>query len=179
MKKLIILSILSMVSSGKVNAQESGLERFEFLIGHYAGTGEGFSSGQSRIQSSFEYVMDKKYIKVTNHSVFEPNEENPEGSMHEDWGIISYDRNRKAYVFRQFHSEGYVNQYVLNDSLSNDTTFIFESEDIENFVEGGTARFTIHKHKKGKIETVFDVSFPGRGYTCYGRNDLFLNNDLH
>ncbi|MGH8247883.1 MAG: hypothetical protein ACREUU_15795, partial [Gammaproteobacteria bacterium] len=35
--------------------------------------------------------------------------------VHEDWGVISYDRARRTFVFRQFHVEGFVNQYVLQE----------------------------------------------------------------
>lgn len=52
--------------------------------------------------------------------------QNPEGEIHEDYGIISSDEARKVFVFRQFHSEGFVNQYILNDSLSNNKTLIFQ-----------------------------------------------------
>ena len=34
--------------------------------------------------------------------------------MHEHWSFFSYDRARKALVLRQFHQEGFVNQYVLD-----------------------------------------------------------------
>jgi len=175
-KKYTALSILCLLLTlpfSTIKAQESNWAEFDYLIGNWIGSGEGFSSGQSSIQSSFEYLMNNKYIKVTNRSVFKPSDKSPEGSIHEDWGIISYDKNRKVYVFRQFHNEGFVNHYILNDSLSNDLVLIFETEVIENFVEGGTARFTIIKHEEEYIETVFDVSFPGKDYTCFGRNELY------
>ena len=63
-----------------------------------------------------------------------------------------------------------VNQYVLNDSLSNETKFVFETEEIENFVPGGKARWTINKIQDNQIETIFDVSFPGEEYACFGTN---------
>jgi len=45
---------------------------------------------------------------MTNISVFEPNDKNPEGSLRRDLGIISYDKNIKLFLFWQFHTEGYV-----------------------------------------------------------------------
>jgi hypothetical protein len=174
MKRPILILLLSIFSLSFLIAQENKWTQFEFIIGDWSGTGEGFSSGKSSINTSFEYLMNNQYIKVTNKSVFGPSENNPKGSTHEDWGIISYDKNRKKYIFRQFHIEGFVNQYVLSDSLSDDSTLIFNSETIENFVNGGTARFTIIKHKQNHIETVFDVAFPEGEYTCFGRNHLYI-----
>jgi len=87
--------------------------------------------------------------------------------------LISYDAERNVYVFRQFNIEGYVNQYLLIDSLSTDEKFVFETESIENFPSGGRARWTVIKKGEGKIETVFDVSFPGKEYTCFGTNRLY------
>ena len=96
----------------------------------------------------------------------------PDGEHHIDKGLISFDENRKLIVYRQFHIEGYINQYVLNDSLSNDTVLVFETETIESFVPGGKARWTIKKIANDQIETIFDVSFPGEEYACYGTNVL-------
>jgi len=49
---------------------------------------------------------------------------------------------------------------------------VFETEEIENFVAGGKARWTIKKIADNKIETIFDVSFPNSEYTCFGTNNL-------
>jgi len=46
--------------------------------------------------------------------------------MHENWDIISWDRGRAKCVLRQFHVEGFVNQYIL-DSLSSDMFSIQET----------------------------------------------------
>jgi hypothetical protein len=63
-------------------------------------------------------------------------------------------------LFWQFHTEGYVIQFFLNDGSPTDSTFVFDSETIENFPEGGKARFTINIYEEKK-EIVFDVSYPG------------------
>ena len=115
--------------------------------------------------------MDGKYLEVKNESHFEPTEKNPDGEYHLDKGFISFDKNRKAIIFRQFNNEGYYNQYVLNDSLSNENILVFETEFIENFVPAGKAKWTIKKISENEIETIFDVSF-GKDYKCFGTNRL-------
>ena len=62
-----------------------------------------------------------------------------------DKGFISFDATRNLIVFRQFNIEGYVNRYVLDDSLSNELQLVFVTEAIENFMPGGEARWTIKK----------------------------------
>lgn len=169
-KKLIIL--LFVFSCSVATAQTNPFEKFNNLIGKWEGKGKGFGSSESVINSEFKLIMNSGYMEVKNHSEFKPTPENTKGEIHDDWGIISFDRTRKKFVFRQFHVEGFVNQYVLNDSLSSDTCFVFESEIIENFVPGGTARFTINILSQTEIETIFDVGMPGREMVCYGKNSL-------
>ena len=62
---------------------------------------------------------------------------------------------RKTFVFRQFHGEGFVNQYTL-DSLSGDKKMlVFVSEAIENIPQGWRARETyIHRNKRWYYRSV-------------------------
>ena len=169
--RFYILSLILLYSSA-LYAQETSLDSFSDLIGTWQGTGSGFSSSTSVVHSEFNWVMNKRFIEVKNHSEFKPTPQQPKGEIHDDWGIISFDSARKKIIFRQFHSEGFVNQYILNDSLSNEKTFVFESEAIENFVPGGKARFTINIKRSTEIETLFDVGFPGKEMACFGSNQL-------
>ena len=153
-------------------SQNSGLDRLNFLLGDWQGTGTGFGNATSEIEAHFKPVMDGKYIEVMHHSQFAPTDKNPEGDQHIDKGFISFDKSRKLIVFRQFNSEGYINQYVLNDTLCTDSVFVFETEIIENFVPNGNARWTIKRLADDQIETIFDVSFPGKEYACFGTNRL-------
>jgi len=173
MKFTKILTLFTLLfSTTFLFAQENPLEKFNTLIGKWEGGGSGFSSSKSVIQSEFNWIMKNTFIEVKNRSEFEPTPQQPEGEIHEDYGIISFDKARKIFVFRQFHVEGFINQYILNDSVSSESTFIFESESIENFVPGGTARFTINIKNESEIETIFDVGFPGKEMSCFGNNKL-------
>ena len=152
--------------------QEDAFSRISFLVGEWNGTGSGFGNQSSMIASVFKTVMNNNYIEVINHSRFAPTESKPEGETHIDHGFISFDKSRNTIVYRQFNNEGYINRYILVDSLSTDSTLVFETEEIENFVPGGKARWTIRKISENEIETIFDVSLPQRGYTCFGTNRL-------
>lgn len=178
MRNISIIAI-SLLFISFTFGQNSPLTKLNFLFGDWSGTGSGFGNNKSKIESSFHLIMDGKYIEVINESQFESTEKNPEGEHHIDKGFISFNKNRKAIMFRQFNNEGYINQYILNDSLSNDTTLVFETESIENFMPDGKARWTIKKINDNQIETVFDVSFPGKEFACFGTNVLNRKNKFH
>lgn len=167
---LLVVSLF--IFTGKVFPQEINFEKFNFLLGRWTGTGSGFGNEKSTIHSEFKLIMDGKYLEIKNNSIFDPTESKPEGEHHIDWGILSFDKNRERIIYRQFNNEGYVNQYLFNDSLSIDETLIFETESIENFPKGGRARWTIRKISINEIETIFDVSFPGKEFACFGTNRM-------
>lgn len=169
MKKVIVLFLLF---TTLIFAQESKYKKFDFLIGKWKGTGSGFGNEKSVIKSEFNFVMEGKYIEVINDSKFEPTAKKPNGEHHIDKGFISYNSTRDLFIFRQFHIEGFVIQYILVDSLSSNSKLVFESEEIENFVPGGKARWVISIVDGNAIETTFDVSMPNKGYQCFGENKL-------
>lgn len=167
--KFVILTLI--LSCGFVFAQTEKFDKLNFILGDWLGTGSGFGNNRSKIQSGYHLIMDGQYIEVTNESKFEPTDKKPEGENHLDKGMISFDKSRKKIIFRQFNNEGFYNQYVLNDTISNDSLLVFETEFIENFVPNGKARWTIKKISPMEIETIFDVSF-GKKYSCFGINKL-------
>ena len=75
--------------------QDNPLDRINFIIGEWTGSGSGFGNNTSTIESEFQYIMDNKYIEVVNESRFEPTENNPDGEYHIDKGFISFDKSRK------------------------------------------------------------------------------------
>ena len=174
MKKATLFALFMLLVSAFANGQTDPFEKLNVLIGDWTGSGSGFGNDRSKIESGFQYVMDAKYIEVINDSKFEPTTDNPQGEHHVDKGFISFDQERNLILYRQFNIEGYVNQYVLNLSESNDSTLVFETEEIEN-LSGGRARWTILIISDTKIETVFDVSFGGDEFTCLGINELERN----
>lgn len=172
MKRLTILLIAFLIVNGtNAFSQNSKFKKFNALIGNWEGEGSGFGNNKSKISSSFMFVMNNTYIEVKNDSKFAPTEKQPKGEHHIDWGMISYDKSRDKIVFRQFNIESFVNQYVLNEEKSTTNSFVFETENIEN-LSNGKARWTINVKDDKTIETVFDVSFSGDNYSCFGTNLL-------
>jgi len=172
MNKKVLLLVALFLLSVSAFSQENPLAKFDTFIGKWQGTGEGFGNATSVINSEFNKVLGDQFIEFKNHSEFKPTPQNQEGEIHDDWGMISFDQERGVVVLRQYHNEGFYNEYVLVDSLSTDKKLIFDTEKIENFVPGGRARLTITILSDTEIETTFDVGFPGKEMACFGKNRL-------
>ena len=175
MKKLLIFLVI--ISTVNTFSQENSLKDLQFIIGNWSGSGQGFSNSALTIKASYHFVMDNKYIEVKHESFFKPTEKNEKGEHHVDIGFISFDTSINNFIYRQFNNEGYMNQYVLKEELTTNMKLIFETEIIENFMAGGKARFTINKIAENEIETIFDVSFPNKEYSCFGTNNLKKLNE--
>lgn len=67
------------------------------------------------MERTYEFVLGGKFLFVQSKSTYPPQEKNPKGEIHGEWGFVSYNNARKTHVFRQFHVEGFVNQYVFNE----------------------------------------------------------------
>jgi hypothetical protein len=98
-------------------------------------------------------------------------EKNPAGEVHEDVGLFSFDKARKKIVFRQFHTEGFVNQYVA-DGDAKAGTLVFTTEAIENIPAGWRARETYILTGTDQLEEVFELAPPGKDFELYSRNRL-------
>src|SRR6187549_3750024 len=111
MRLAILLLVIPLVAEAQLTKSDSLWLPLRPLIGKWSGTGEA-PEGKGTYERSYQFVLNNKFIEVRNKSVYAPSKEKPAGYSHEDYGLISYDRARKAFVLRQFHSEGFVNEYV-------------------------------------------------------------------
>jgi hypothetical protein len=141
------------------------------LIGEWEGTGSG-PSGTSTATSYFKFVLGDQYIEVGNRAIFEPQEANPDGEIHEDRGFISFDAGRQKFVLRQFHVEGFVNQYVLDTVAGEGTRLVFVSESLENAPPSMRAKWTIEKTGADAYRSFFDLAMPGKEFVCFGQSEL-------
>ena len=136
------------------------------LEGQWRGEGNG-QPGQSTVERTYEFVLRGKYLSARNLSVYAPQAKNPKGEKHEDWGMFSYDANRKKLVLRQFHVEGFVNHYVLDRSSDDGKELIFVSEAIENVPAGYRARETYRFTDPNTFEETFELAPPGKDFEVY------------
>ncbi|MCQ3936779.1 MAG: hypothetical protein DPW18_06990 [Chloroflexi bacterium] len=142
---------------------------FDFFIGVWRGIGEGVP-GRSQVERTYEFVLDNRFVFARNKSVYAPQEKNPGGEIHEDWSLVSYDGARTTCIMRQFHVEGFVNQYVLDERSADGRTIRFVTESIENIPPGWRARETYQIVNADEFIEIFELAEPGKEFEKYSEN---------
>jgi hypothetical protein len=163
---LVTIALTSQVLSGQgpSPATEDPFQAIRFLLGRWEGTTEG-QPGKGTVSREYSTALNARFIRVRNRSTYPPQPANAKGEVHEDEGFISFDRSRKKLVLRQFHVEGFVNQYA-EDSTAPDR-LSFTSEQIENIPPGWRARETYIPRGPNAFEEVFELAEPGKAFEVY------------
>jgi len=142
-----------------------------FLVGSWQGTGSG-QPGNSQVERSYQFILNGKFLEERNKSTYPPQSQNPQGEIHEDLGLIGYDKARKTFVYRQFHVEGFVNQYVMDYLSPDGKTIVFTTESIENIPAGWRARETYQVLNPDEFTETFELAEPGKDFVLYVRNQF-------
>jgi hypothetical protein len=135
----------------------------------FEGKWEGAASGEpGKGISTREYKFDLagRFLVARNRAVYEPKSPGAKPEVHEDLGIFSYDRAAKKLVLRQFHGEGFVNEYTMEGELE------FVTVRIENIPPGWKAKEVYRVISKDEIEETFSLAQPGKDFAVYSRTVL-------
>jgi hypothetical protein len=162
-----VLATMSTLKGQQPASVADPFEAIAFLVGRWEGTSDG-QPGKGTVRREYLRVLNSRFIRVHNRSEYPPQEKNPKGEVHEDDGFLSFDRARKRLVLRQFHIEGFVNQYVQEPGA----TLVFTSEAIENIPAGWRARETYTVLGPDEFEELFELSEPGKAFELYSRARL-------
>jgi hypothetical protein len=166
-----ILAIAATHGTAQTSKADSVWLPVRAFVGSWKGEGGG-QPGNGIYERTYQFVLNKKFIEVRNRSTYPPSDKKPRGEVHEDVGYISYDKPRRKFILRQFHIEGFVNQYVL-DSISTDgKTLVFTSEAIENIPAGWQARETYRILDENRLEETFELAEPGKNFEIYSKVTL-------
>ena len=136
----------------------------EPLVGTWKGEGRG-PAGVSEVELACERVLAGRFLSLRAKAVFAGNEAHPEGEVHEDWAMLSYDSGREVFVLRGFYSEGYVNTYVLDMERAYDGELVFTSESSENAPPGMRARLTMTLVEGDVLEESLELALPGGDFS--------------
>lgn len=158
------------ISAQSSNTPSDSLAPVAGLVGQWTGASGG-QPGKGQVERQYERVLGSRFIQVRNRSTYPPQEKNPKGEVHEDIGFFSFDSGRKRIVFRQFHTEGFVNQYVMQPDPT-PTRLIFSSEAIENIPAGFRARETYLLSGTDHLEEILEIAEPGKDFEIYSRSRL-------
>lgn len=165
-RSLLLLAILAVSAATQSNQKPDVWELLKFFVGVWEGTSKG-QPGQGTCAREYQFALNGKFLQVRNNSTYAPQERNPKGEVHEDWGMFSYDRARKKFVLRQFHVEGFVNQYVDETLAADGKTLGFISENIENIPAGFRARETYRILNADEFTETFELAEPGKAFEVY------------
>lgn len=169
MQMIMFRALAAVLSFAAVlTAQTEAKPDFWKPVRFLAGAWEGDVNGQPGMGKSvreYRFVMNGKYLEVRNKSSYSAQPKNPKGEVHEDWGMISYDRSRKLLVLRQFHVEGFVNQYAADPG--GEGPLRFNSESIENIPAGYRARETYTIIGPNQFVERFEIAEPGKEFEIY------------
>lgn len=156
---------------GQGNSRDSIWIPFGVFIGNWAGKGGG-EPGQGEYEREYKFILKNKFIEVRNKSVLLPTRRGQSGELHEDIGYISYDKLRKTFILRQFHVEGFVNQYKLEGIFNSGKRIVFVSESIENMKPGWRAREIYEIISDKEISESFELAPPEKEFELYTRVTL-------
>jgi hypothetical protein len=166
----VALLVMPAVAGGQQSNATDPFAPIEFLIGRWEGTSEG-QPGKATVRREYSRVLNSRFIRAHNRSEYPVQEKNPTGEIHEDEGWFSFDKARKRLVLRQFHVEGFVNQYV-EDAESSRMKLIFTTEAIENIPAGWRARETYVFQGRDEFEEIFELAQAGKPFELYSRARL-------
>jgi hypothetical protein len=168
------LSLVCLLSVTDGRAQQptapDPFEPVAFMIGRWEGSSEG-QPGKAIVRREYSRALNGRFVRVRNRSEYPIQDKNPKGEIHEDEGFFSFDRTRKRLVLRQFHVEGFVNQYVQVSDWSAQK-LVFTTESIENIPAGWRARETYVVHGPDEFEELFELAEAGQPFELYSRARL-------
>ena len=136
------------------------------FLGQWEGAIHG-EPGTGRAERSYVFALRERFIQISNKSVYPPQEKNPTGETHEDIGFLSYDRQAKKFMLRQFHVEGFVNQFVQESLDAQHRTLVFVSTAIENIAPGWRARESYRFLGNDEFVETFALAKPGQDFATY------------
>ncbi|MFY9619633.1 MAG: heme-binding beta-barrel domain-containing protein [Pyrinomonadaceae bacterium] len=168
-KALLLLLLVSLFVGAQETKKPDVWSPLKYFVGTWKGTGKG-EPGTSTLDRQYQFILRGKFLQVTHKSVYAPQEKNPKGETHDDIGFLSYDRARKAFIFRQFHVEGFVNQYKSESISADGKSIVFVSESLENIPAGYRARETYKILNENEFTETFEIAAPSKDFTVYSEN---------
>ncbi len=145
--------------------------RVRFLEGEWVGVAQG-EPGVGTVHRSYQFILGHRFLQERNVSAYSPKDPKTPGELHEHWSIISFDKQRKTLVLRQFHQEGFVNQYALVAEESTPQRLVFLSEAFENLDARWRAREIYDIGSADAFSETFELAEPGKEFQLYSKNSF-------
>jgi hypothetical protein len=168
MPKPLLLALFSTaLFAAPDNAPENPWAPVQFLVGEWDGDSEG-QPGKGTVKRTYRFALLGKFLHEQNVSTYPPQPRNEKGEVHEHWSFFSFDRARRLLVLRQFHQEGFVNQYA-QAAASRPGRIVFETEALENVPATWKARETYDVVSPDEFVETFELANGSGPYEVYSR----------
>jgi hypothetical protein len=168
MKLCLPIAVVMAMSAMAQSDPFAALRTFE---GKWEGPSSG-KPGKGSTSREFRFELNGKFLYQRDQSVYQPAAEGAKPLVHEDLGFFSYDSNRKKVVWRQFHSEGLVNEYVLESVSADGRSVEFDTTNIENLPPGFRAKKVYRILSDHEIVETFWLAQPGKDFELYTESHL-------
>ena len=162
---LVIVLLGAQAGAQQGGSQPDRFATLRFLAGTWLGDQAG-QPGRGAAERTYQFILKDRFLQETNTSTYPAQEKNENGEVHRHISMISYDTARKLFVFRQFHTEGFVNTYV-QQATADDKAIVFVSEAIENIPAGYRARETYTILSRDEFTERFEIAEPGKDFALY------------
>jgi len=166
---LLVVLCVPILLQAQQSTAKSPWDSLKFIVGDWQGTVQG-EPGHGTGERHYEFVLRGKFLRASDKSVYPQQERNPKGEVHEDLGLYSYDERRKKFVLRQFHVEGFVNEYVEQEISPDGKKLRFETERIENIPDGWRGRETYKIVNQDEYNEVFEWAPPQKDFAVYSES---------
>ncbi|MFW9854336.1 MAG: hypothetical protein ACFFFG_04720 [Candidatus Thorarchaeota archaeon] len=147
------------------------------LEGRWKGETDG-KSGLGKGVRDFKPIIQGRFFQGKNKVVFEPQEKNPEGEVHEDWEFYSYDSNKKIGKLRVFYSEGYFTDYTLKGLSVTNKELVFLTQENENLPDGFRARITLKLLSDNHLNDKLELANPGKDFGVCIENNWYKESSI-
>ncbi len=133
----------------------------------FEGKWEGPTSGKpgkGSTKREYRFVLGGRFLYQHDDSVYKGG-----GSdvVHEDLGYLDFDKDAKAVVWRQFHSEGFVNEYTLESVSADGRRLEFVTTRIENLGPGWRAKKVYQFQTHDQLDESFWLAAPNGDFSLY------------
>lgn len=169
--KYLRLLVFGGVVALSTTAQPDPWTTLRVLEGKWEGPATG-DPGKGISYREYRFDLGGRFLTARNKSVYEPKSPGAKPETHEDFSMFSHDRALKSIVLRQFHSEGFVNEYTLDSTSDGGMRFEFTTTRIENIPAGWRAKESYHVVSPDEIVETFSLAGPGRDFTIYSETRL-------
>lgn len=133
------------------------LEPFAFFLGSWLGSVDNMGR-EGTIRRTYTVVLDGNFVQFKTRADFDIGEDGVPAEVHQDWGMVSFDNGRDTMVVREFHTEGFVNQYVVKSISEDGRKIVLETESVENGPPGLRARLTLQVLEENEFEETFELA---------------------